>query len=46
LETLGDAYCAELRRTAIGPFRVEDAGREFDLEQVAELVPAAAEALR
>jgi len=22
---LGDAYCAELRRTAIGPFRVEDA---------------------
>ncbi len=46
LETLGDAYCAELRRTAIGPFRVEDAGREFDLEQVGELVPAAAEALR
>jgi tRNA pseudouridine55 synthase len=23
---LGDAYCTELRRTAIGPFRVEDAG--------------------
>jgi tRNA pseudouridine55 synthase len=46
LETLDDAYCAELRRTAIGPFRVEEAGREFDLEQVAELVPAAAEALR
>ncbi len=22
IETLGDAYCAELRRTAIGPFRV------------------------
>ena len=22
---LGDAYCEELRRTAIGPFRVEDA---------------------
>jgi tRNA pseudouridine55 synthase len=22
---LGDAYCLELRRTAIGPFRVEDA---------------------
>jgi tRNA pseudouridine55 synthase len=46
LETLEDAYCAELRRTAIGPFRVEEAGREFDLEQVGEMVPAAAEALR
>lgn len=46
LETLGDAYCAELRRTAIGPFRVEDAGEELGLERVAELVPAAAEALR
>ena len=46
LETLDDAYCSELRRTAIGPFRVEEAGRELDLEQVGELVPAAAEALR
>jgi tRNA pseudouridine55 synthase len=46
VETLEDAYCAELRRTAIGPFRVEDAGREFDIAQVAELVPATAEALR
>jgi tRNA pseudouridine55 synthase len=26
VETLEDAYCAELRRTAIGPFRVDDAG--------------------
>src|SRR4051812_30145621 len=26
LETLGDAYCSQLRRTAIGPFRIEDAG--------------------
>src|SRR5262249_10276025 len=25
---LDDAYCVELRRTAIGPFRVEDAGEE------------------
>ena len=25
---LGDAYCAALRRTAIGPFRVEDADEE------------------
>jgi tRNA pseudouridine55 synthase len=46
VETLGDAYCAELRRTAVGPFRVEEAGRRFELHQVAELVPATAEALR
>jgi tRNA pseudouridine55 synthase len=42
IETLGDAYCESLRRTAIGPFRVEDAGTEvLSLERVAELVPAA-----
>jgi tRNA pseudouridine55 synthase len=29
---LGDAYCEELRRTAIGPFRVEEAGREVPLQ--------------
>jgi tRNA pseudouridine55 synthase len=46
VETLGDAYCAELRRTAIGPFRVEHAGDEFNLDQVAELVPAVGAALR
>jgi tRNA pseudouridine55 synthase len=46
IETLGDAYCAELRRTAIGPFRVEHAGAELSVERVAELVPAAAEAMR
>jgi tRNA pseudouridine55 synthase len=46
VETLEDAYCSELRRTAIGPFKVEDAGREFDIAQVAELVPTTAEALR
>jgi tRNA pseudouridine55 synthase len=46
LETLGDAYCCELRRTAIGPFRIEDAGRELSVADVAALVPAAAEALR
>lgn len=28
IETLGDAYCAELRRTAIGPHLVEDALEE------------------
>ena len=46
VETLGDAYCEELRRTAIGPFAIEDAGAELDLERVGALVPAAAEALR
>jgi tRNA pseudouridine55 synthase len=33
---LGDAYCEELRRTAIGPFRVEDAS-----DDVAGLIPLA-----
>jgi tRNA pseudouridine55 synthase len=46
VETLGDAYCAELRRTAIGPFRVENAGDELPLGRVAELVPAVGAALR
>jgi tRNA pseudouridine55 synthase len=46
LETLDDAYCAELRRTAIGPFKIENAGEELGLERIAELVPATAEALR
>jgi tRNA pseudouridine55 synthase len=46
IETLGDAYCAELRRTAVGPFRVEDAGKELGLDEVARRVPEIAEALR
>lgn len=46
VETLGDAYCSDLRRSAIGPFRVEDAGEEVPAERVAQLVPAVAEALR
>jgi tRNA pseudouridine55 synthase len=46
VETLEDAYCCELRRTAIGPFEVGDAGREIRLERLGELVPAAGEALR
>lgn len=46
IETLQDAYCTELRRTAIGPFRIEDVGEELALERVGELVPAVAEALR
>ena len=46
IETLEDAYCSELRRTAIGPFRVDEAGTTVKIERVAELVPAVAEALR
>jgi tRNA pseudouridine55 synthase len=46
VETLEDAYCSELRRTAIGPFGIEDAGAELGVGRVAELVPAAAEAIR
>jgi tRNA pseudouridine55 synthase len=46
IETLEDAYCIELRRTAIGPFRVEQAGIELPLSRVAELVPAVRDALR
>jgi tRNA pseudouridine55 synthase len=42
----GDAYCSALRRTAVGPFAIEDAGEEVDLVRIAELVPAAAQALR
>ncbi len=46
VETLGDAYCSDLRRTAIGPFRIEEAGRELPVAEVAELVPAVGDALR
>jgi tRNA pseudouridine55 synthase len=39
---LGDAYCEELRRTAIGPFRVEDAdpSRIVSLEDALGFMPA------
>ncbi|MEZ5078322.1 MAG: tRNA pseudouridine(55) synthase TruB [Solirubrobacterales bacterium] len=46
IETLSDAYCSTLRRTAVGPFRVERAGDVLSVERVAEQVPAVAEALR
>jgi tRNA pseudouridine55 synthase len=46
VETLEDAYCSDLRRTAVGPFAVENAGEELSAERVAELVPAVGEALR
>jgi tRNA pseudouridine55 synthase len=46
VETLDDAYCEALRRTAVGPFRVEETGEEISVARVAELVPRVAEALR
>jgi tRNA pseudouridine55 synthase len=46
IETLDDAYCSSLRRVAVGPFRVEEAGRELPIATVAELVPAVGDALR
>jgi tRNA pseudouridine55 synthase len=46
VETLGDAYCSQLRRTAIGPFEVADAETELSVPQVAELVPGVAEGVR
>jgi tRNA pseudouridine55 synthase len=46
IETLEDAYCVELRRTSIGPFRIEDTGDEVPAARIGELIPAVAEALR
>jgi tRNA pseudouridine55 synthase len=46
IETLGDAYCSALRRTAIGPFRVENAGEELGIGLVAEMIPAVKDSLR
>jgi tRNA pseudouridine55 synthase len=46
VETLGDAYCSDLRRVAVGPFRIEEARREVPVAAVAELVPAVGDALR
>jgi tRNA pseudouridine55 synthase len=40
IEQLEDAYCAELRRVAIGPFRVEDAGGDpIAVERAMEFLP-------
>jgi tRNA pseudouridine55 synthase len=38
---LGDAYCEELERTAIGPFRLEDASQErlISLEDALDFLP-------
>jgi tRNA pseudouridine55 synthase len=42
IETLEDAYCEQLRRTAVGPFRLENASEQpLAPDQVAELVPGA-----
>ena len=46
IETLDDAYCSDLRRTAVGPFSIEDAGEELSLEVIADLVPAVRDVLR
>jgi tRNA pseudouridine55 synthase len=46
VETLGDAYCSDLRRVAVGPFGIEEAGREVPVTEVASLVPAVGDALR
>ncbi len=40
IEALGDAYCERLRRTAIGPFRVEDASDEpLSVERAVAFLP-------
>ncbi len=39
IETLEDAYCEELQRLAIGPFRVEDAGRELPANEALSFLP-------
>ena len=40
IETLGDAYCELLRRTAVGPFRVEDAsGEPLAVEEALGFLP-------
>jgi tRNA pseudouridine55 synthase len=36
---LGDAYCEQLERTAIGPFRLEDAGSFVPLAQALAFLP-------
>ena len=42
ISDLGDAYCTSLRRTAIGPFRIEDAhpGRIVPLADALSFMPA------
>jgi tRNA pseudouridine55 synthase len=37
---LGDAYCEELERTAVGPFVLERAGSELSLAEALDFLPA------
>jgi tRNA pseudouridine55 synthase len=39
IETLEDAYCESLRRTAIGPHRVPDAEQEIAVEELMSFMP-------
>ena len=39
IESLGDAYCEQLRRVAIGSLRVEDAGTELEPAQALSFLP-------
>jgi tRNA pseudouridine55 synthase len=39
IETLEDAYCEQLRRVAVGPFRIEDAGRELPAREALSFLP-------
>jgi tRNA pseudouridine55 synthase len=39
IETLEDAYCESLRRTAIGPFQVPDGDREIPVEELMAFLP-------
>jgi tRNA pseudouridine55 synthase len=39
IETLDDAYCESLRRTAIGPFVVPDGEREIPIEELISFLP-------
>jgi tRNA pseudouridine55 synthase len=39
VETLEDAYCESLRRTAIGPFAVPDGEREIPVEELVSFLP-------
>jgi tRNA pseudouridine55 synthase len=39
VESLEDAYCESLRRTAIGPFEVPDGQREVSMEELVSFLP-------
>jgi tRNA pseudouridine55 synthase len=39
IETLGDAYCEELRRTAVGPIRIERAGETLTPLEALSFLP-------